>query len=107
MSKSSIICQIRQQKADGVSHFRQDGCRFYRSSHTRKNIKAFAVGMVRGPARANCVKICLEIADFRKGSNATESDLLGYVRFTPGSDRTADIRDRQLRAIRRLMHRNK
>jgi hypothetical protein len=54
--------------------------------------------MVRGPARANCVKICLEIADFRKGSNATESDLLGYVRFTPGSDRTADIRDRQLRA---------
>src|ERR1035437_6247097 len=50
MSKSSIICQIRQQKADGVSHFRRDGRRFYRSSHTRKNIKAFAVGMVRGPA---------------------------------------------------------
>jgi hypothetical protein len=34
------------------------------------------------------------------GSIATETGLWGDVRFTPGSDRTADIPDRQLRARR-------
>jgi acyl-CoA synthetase (AMP-forming)/AMP-acid ligase II len=35
---------------------------------------------------------------FRSGSGATNSSLWCHVRFTLGSDRTADIPDRQLRA---------
>ena len=40
------------------------------------------------------------------GSIATGSGLLGDVRFTPGSDRTADIPDQQLRASFRPVRRN-
>ena len=45
------------------------------------------------------------IADFPKvafGSKATDTDYLRRVRFTPGSDRRADISDGQLRANRGL-----
>lgn len=37
----------------------------------------------------------------RIGSISTESGLSGHVRFTPGSDRMADIPDWQLRAYKR------
>jgi hypothetical protein len=36
-----------------------------------------------------------------------QSRRLDDVRFTPGSDRTADIPDRQLRAMKKLMHSTK
>src|ERR1017187_4162681 len=79
MSKSSIICQIRQQKADGVSHFRRDGRRFYRSSHTRKNIKAFAVGMVRGPAG----ELRLNMLGDRRLPKRVKSAVLSFGRPLP------------------------
>jgi hypothetical protein len=90
MSKSSIICQIRQQKADGVSHFRRDGRRFYRSSHTRKNIKAFAVGMVRGPAG----ELRLNMLGDRRLPKRVKHVILGDAddfRFTPENGLNSDI----------------
>jgi hypothetical protein len=62
-----------------------------RRSETRHIIQFLPNPDIHPPKR-------LGLADFRSGSIATGSGLLGDVRFTPGSDRTADIPDQQLRA---------